>query len=143
MKSKIGTLETIVDLEAELYYWSFEKQEFENRGIVKAQIRKKANTFQYWLSASTDGEPLLLNEVNMSMNPRPSQRMMSFTWNHVPNDGPSKSWLLRFASQDSYESFLSHITSALWETKNDMSWQKAKVFRFPYTILAAYVFVGG
>jgi VID27 PH-like domain/VID27 N-terminal region len=120
-------LEAMITKEAEIYQWNFEREEFDNDGIVHAQVcRKRDNPFSYWIVAATDEGVLLAHEICPETNPRWSHRMLTVTWNHMGGPSPS-SWLFRFTEEEDYTTFMGMFIRAQWESLHRVPWTKMKV----------------
>lgn len=116
----------LITQEARLYLWMGE--EFENQGIVQAQIAQRTGTYDFFMVALVDGDAVLCHQINSGMNPRNTAHMSALTWNHIPfaGDGDFSSWLFQFEAPEAYDAFTKAFTKALWETLHKSPWQKAK-----------------
>jgi hypothetical protein len=126
---------TLLEEEAELYYWDTQTEGFRNDGIVFARLVQQATNsganseFTYWLTASNDHGIILAHRIKSDMNQRFSGRMLSLTWNHMGEEGGSQpsSWLLRFSNVEEYKKVVEVFTRCLWETLHQVPWGKIKV----------------
>ena len=117
----------MITIEAELYQWKFDREEFDNDGIVHAQVcRKKDDLYSYWIVATTDEGVLLAHQICQDTNPRWSNRMLTMTWNHMAGSTPS-SWLFRFNEEKDYTDYMGAFIRGQWETMHHNSWDKIKV----------------
>jgi len=120
---------TLLEEEAELYFWDVQNEDFRNDGIVIARFARQTNAdFTYWLTASNDKGMILAHKINSDMNQRFSQRMLSLTWNHLGNNFSQSSWLFRFHSEEDYTKAAQRFTQCLWETLHRVPWGKIKVW---------------
>jgi hypothetical protein len=131
---------TLLEEEAELYFWDIQTEGFRNDGIVIARFVQQASSsttteFTYWLTASNDQGTILAHQIKSDMNQRFSGKMFSLTWNYMGEEGgdggsqPS-SWLLRFPGAEEYKRIVEVFTKCLWETLHQVSWGKIKVCSF-------------
>jgi hypothetical protein len=132
---------TLLEEEAELYFWDVQTEGFRNDGIVVARFVQQnqatnagANTeFTYWLTASNDHGMILAHRIKSDMNQRFSGRMFSLTWNCMGEEGEApggvqqSSWLLRFSGAEEYRKVMEVFTRCLWETLHRVPWGKIKV----------------
>jgi hypothetical protein len=111
-----------------LSYWDKQAEAFTPRSPdAEAQILQR-NAFEYWLLARIGGQPFLLHRISPSMNQRLSLRMLSLTWNHRDEPaGDVSTWFLRFEDADAYEEYNGWFSKAMFETTNEMAWEKIKV----------------
>ncbi|KAL0574680.1 Vacuolar import and degradation protein 27, partial [Marasmius crinis-equi] len=123
--SELDSASTLVETEAELYYWEPEPHEFIHQGIVFARIVTQPGSYRFLITASTEDGPLLAHPVNPSMNPRWSGRMNSVTWNFVQEDKVD-GWLFRFPSEEVYAKFMEVFTQCAWESLHQAPWDKLK-----------------
>ncbi|KAJ7228629.1 VID27 cytoplasmic protein-domain-containing protein [Mycena pura] len=123
--SPLLDLPVIIEKEADLYFWDNEEDQFIEHGAVTAKIRQ-SDTFESWLTASSDEGQLLAHKIRSEMNHRWSIKMRSLTWNHLGDTGLMTSWVLRFRSTEDYEVVLQTFTQTLWETLYQMAWGKIK-----------------
>lgn len=130
------TTTTLLEEEAELYFWDVQTEGFRNDGIVTARfVQQNANSeFTYWLTASNDQGIILAHRIKSDMNQRFSGRMFSLTWNHMGEEGgvQQSSWLLRFSGVEEYKKVVEVFTRCLWETLHQVSWGKIKVCCFSW-----------
>lgn len=121
--------ESILSLEAQLFRWDDDIEEFHCDGIVNAQILKSTDTtYRYWLCASTSAGPLLCHQFSSDMNQRLSRKMKTLTWNNLPEGAAQgDSWLFMFNDEEDYGTFTQAFQSCMWETRNELPWGKVKV----------------
>ena len=121
--------EGILSLEAQLFRWDDNIEEFHCDGIVNAQILKSTDTaYKYWLCASTSAGPLLCHQFSSDMNQRLSRKMKTLTWNNLPEGAvQGDSWLFMFNDEQDYGAFTQAFQSCMWETRNELPWGKVKV----------------
>ncbi|TFK23253.1 VID27 cytoplasmic protein [Coprinopsis marcescibilis] len=122
-------LEPLLTVEAEIYRWNFDSEEFDNDGIVHAQIaQQRDDKFAHWIVAATDEGTLLAHEICPEMNQRLSRRMKTITWNRMSDAGRghSSSWLFKFASQEDYSDFVTLFTRVQWEGLHHLPFNKLK-----------------
>ncbi|KAJ7600164.1 VID27 cytoplasmic protein-domain-containing protein [Mycena floridula] len=117
---------TIVSLEAELYFWKADTEEFVLQRVVMAEIGQTKGVFQFFILAKVDDRPLLAHQITASMNQRFSGKMSSITWNNIA-ETPATSWLFRFTSRPAYREFYEAFRRCLWEELNQSLWEKFKV----------------
>ena len=125
---------TLLEEEAELYFWDVQTEGFRNDGIVVARFVQQTPTsnsnleFTYWLTASNDQGIILAHRIKTDMNQRFSGKMLSLTWNYMGDEGEGgSSWLLRFSDVEEYKKVVEVFTKCLWETLHQVSWGKIKV----------------
>ena len=144
---------TLLEEEAELYFWDIQTEGFRNDGIVLARFVQQTQTsanpndanaeFTYWLTASNDQGMILAHRIKSDMNQKLSGRMFSLTWNHMGEEGgdvaqgggQQSSWLLRFSGAEEYKKVVEVFTRCLWETLHQVSWEKIKVCLFFFIII--------
>lgn len=128
---EIPNLDALITIEAEIYRWSFESEQFDNDGIVFARIcRQNDDRFAYWIVAATKEGSLLAHRISPDTNPRLSHKMLTFTWNNFAGDnGQNSSWLFRFTTEDDYANFITTFVRAQWETLHQAPFEKMKVRR--------------
>ncbi|RXW24724.1 hypothetical protein EST38_g1161 [Candolleomyces aberdarensis] len=118
---------SVITMEARFFRWNFEIEEFDNNGIVNAQILKKSDSsYQYYLVAATSAGPLLTHEISSEMNQRCSRKMKTLTWNYVSAGNHQSSWLFMFESQDDYQTFVQAFNTCLYESLHQTPWTKVK-----------------
>lgn len=119
---------SIISIEARFYRWNFEIEEFDNNGIVNAQILKNSDSsYEYYLVAATSAGPLLAHEISSDMNQRCSRKMKTLTWNYVSAANHQSSWLFMFDSEEDYQAFIQAFNSCLYESLNQTPWARVKV----------------
>lgn len=135
--SPLSNLPVLVEKEAGLYFWDGDEGQFVEHGPVTARILK-GESFDSWLTASSDDGQLLAHKISTNMNQRWTSKMRSLTWNHFGDDQVMTSWVLRFTGElEDYESFLQTFTQALWETLYQTAWGKIKTDEQKYIMSAS------
>ncbi|KAL1731044.1 VID27 cytoplasmic protein-domain-containing protein [Schizophyllum commune] len=125
----------LVTTEAELYHWDWDKEEFDNQGIVTARIlQPKSGIYVFYLAAEVNGRLLLQHLIKTEMNQRWSPKMSSLTWNNIPEHGKATSWLFRFPTEEAFATFQEVFMKALWETVYQAPWEKMKVDEQQYVL---------
>ncbi|TRM67758.1 VID27 cytoplasmic protein-domain-containing protein [Schizophyllum amplum] len=131
----LDNMNELVSAEAELYHWDWDKEEFDNQGIVTARIlQPKSGIYVFYLAAEVNGRLLLQHQIKTEMNQRWSPTMSSLTWNNIPEHGNATSWLYRFPTEDSFAAFQEKFMKALWETVYQAPWEKMKVDEQQYVL---------
>ncbi|KAF6755605.1 VID27 cytoplasmic protein-domain-containing protein [Ephemerocybe angulata] len=110
---------------------------FDHSGIVTAQIVRGGSGYDYYLSAATSDDHLLLHKIASELNQRCSKKIRTLTWNHTGDNGVGHSWLFRFENDEDYQAFISTFMSCLWETTNQTSWAKIKADEQDYVMRSA------
>ncbi|KAL0070704.1 Vacuolar import and degradation protein 27 [Marasmius tenuissimus] len=123
--SELDSATSLMETEAELYYWEPEENQFTHQGVVVARLVTQPGTFHFLITASTEEGPLLAHPLSPSMNPRWSGKMNSVTWNFVQEDRVD-GWLFRFPSEEVYAQFLDVFTQCAWESLHQIPWNKLK-----------------
>ena len=122
----------LVSVPAQLYLWNVEKSFYEQQAEdveIAARIIQpdKARPYDYWLAAiSSDGQ-FLGHHIDSELNQRYATKALSVTWNHVSDAGRQSSWCFRFLNEEDYNVFVAACTKALWETLNQLPYDKIKV----------------
>ncbi|KAI0677601.1 VID27 cytoplasmic protein [Trametes maxima] len=121
---------------AELHLWDGERGVFVKQENVVARVAHNPalGQYDYWLLASTDEGQVLAHRINTDMNQRMSSRVLSLTWNNISDNGVGSSWCLRFDTEEAFTAFQRAFTRALWETLNNISWDKAKIEEQSYVL---------
>lgn len=119
----------IVAVEAELYQWNLDTEEFVVvDDSVTAKIMKRGSSgFDYWLVASKGDKNVHTHQVCQDMNPRWVPARKTITWNDGDEQNVFSSWLFLFPDDQSFEAFKNNFAIAGWETVNQMPWGKVKV----------------
>ncbi|KAF5335728.1 hypothetical protein D9611_009728 [Ephemerocybe angulata] len=110
---------------------------FDHSGIVTAQIVRGGSGYDYYLSAATSDDHLLLHKIASELNQRCSKKIRTLKWNHTGDNGVGHSWLFRFENDEDYQAFTSTFMSCLWETTNQTSWAKIKADEQDYVMRSA------
>ncbi|TFK55935.1 VID27 cytoplasmic protein [Heliocybe sulcata] len=127
----------VVEVEAELYLWNVENEEFDLVDTGVARIVQRA-PYEYYLVAATPQSQLLTHRIAPEINQRWAKKVQSLTWNAVSDNGDQSSWCFRFMSEQAYEAFQEVYTRALWETLHHVPWGKIKADEQAYVMSSTY-----
>lgn len=123
------TVTKLVEAHAQFFLWDVDAEGFVSAhdGILTAKIVERTpDDYDYWLTATTEEEDLILHKIASDMNPRWSPKTHSLTWNYLI-EGTYTSWASQFTSPEAYESFKTVFAQASWETLHRSPFLKIKV----------------
>jgi hypothetical protein len=127
----------VIDEKAELFLWDRAEGYFVREAAVFAKIvRRKGPGFSFFLTATRQEGQVLAHRISSDMMQRWSPATWSLTWNNVNESGSQSSWCLRLESQESFEDFRAEFTQRSWESLNQTSWDKVKVCKVNFEIMA-------
>lgn len=109
----------------ELHLFDFQSGAFilQDPSVVATVL--ETSPWQYWLQIGNDEKEWLGQPVIADINPVFNFEYLSFIFNHYTEDGSAYSWLLRFKDQEMLEKFQEGLMQALWESLNEIKWQKS------------------
>lgn len=110
----------IITKKAELYLWDQEDGHFLKQDDINASITRPIESkFDFFITATTlDGQQLLSHRLTSDLNSRWSNKLTSFTWNHVSTKGILSSWCFKFENFEDYKEFQEAHGGCLYETLN-------------------------
>ncbi|KAG9040208.1 hypothetical protein FRB95_000137 [Tulasnella sp. JGI-2019a] len=118
---------TVLSEEAELLWFDYEQDAFAVQGMVDINIvASLQGRFNYFLVAEEEDFKVLAHELSPHLNCKWSKKFLSFRWNYQPENLALTAWCVRFADEEAYDRFRDQVNRCLWETVNDISWDKAK-----------------
>lgn len=120
------SLEVLSSEKAELHLFDFESGTFVLQDQSVTATVSEIGKWQYWLHIDGEEKEWLGTAVVADLNPVFNFEYLSFIFNHFPEDGSARSWLLRFKDQPTEERFQEGLMQALWEQLNEQKWLKAK-----------------
>ena len=120
---------TIITKRAELYLWDQEDGHFLKQDDIDASITRPTEaSYDFYITAVTlEGQQLLSHKLTSDLNSRWSNKLSSFTWNHMSSKGVQSSWCFKFENFEDYKEFQEAHGGCLYESLNRASWEKARV----------------
>ncbi|THH08652.1 hypothetical protein EW145_g2564 [Phellinidium pouzarii] len=133
------SLPTVILKKAELYLWDQDDGHFLKQADIYAGIAKPPSSdFDYIITAMTlEGEQLLAHRLSSELNARWSTKLASLTWNHTSERGLISSWCFKLETFEDFKEFQEIYSSCIYETLNNISWQKAKADEQQY-VMSSY-----
>ncbi|KAF7798755.1 hypothetical protein EIP86_009980 [Pleurotus ostreatoroseus] len=119
----------LVSVPAQLYLWNVEKAFYEQQAEdieIAARIIQLDKAYNYWLAAMSSDGQFMGHHIDSGLNQRYAVKALSVTWNHVSDAGKQSSWCFRFLNGEDYNAFVAACTKALWETLNQLPYDKIK-----------------
>ena len=115
----------LVEEQAELHLFDFQSGSFLLQEPSVVATVSEVGPWKYWLQITSSEKDWLGQPVVEDINPVFNFEFLSFIFCHYTDDGSAYSWLLRFKNQETEERFQNGLMQALWESLNQVRWQKA------------------
>lgn len=114
----------LAEEQAELHLFDLKSEAFQLKDSSVVATVSEVGVWKYWLQISNGDKNWLGLPVKEEINPVFNFEYLSFIFNHYTDDGSAYSWLLRFKNQETEARFQNGLMTALWESLNQIRWQK-------------------
>ncbi|KAG8965086.1 hypothetical protein FRC03_000967 [Tulasnella sp. 419] len=115
-----------------LFYFDYAEDAFALQGesedslMIVEIVLGNRRPFDYFLKVSEPDMTWLTHELNADLNLKWSKDNLAFRWNHRSQFGGLTAWCLTFSEIGAYERFKAAVNRCLWESKNEMDWDRAQ-----------------
>ena len=111
---------SIITKKAELYLWDQGDGHFLKQDDIHGSItRPNEVLYEFYITATTlGGQQLLSHKLSSDLNSRWSNKLASFTWNHLSSKGVQSSWCFKFETFEDYKEFQEAHGGCLYESLN-------------------------